>query len=473
MAETTAGIGEAGALINTARPQMDNPITRGLQLAEQDALRKAQMDAAAAEKEQKRLQYISGMIDKSQHRFKEAKYARQAEDLIKNTINKLSGLDQFDVASSNQIRADYHSKISEMLIKDATLHALNPRNYNKDKSNIDITPWYEAAKSDKLPDFIESQPWYARDIVDVDDNGDLTIKPVKKVDLSKDIPTVIRSVNPDITKVSPKSGLIEITTSLSQGDIDNAAKHLLDNPTYNSNIVYDKGFQGFVSKRYPNIQTEEELEFAKFNYAKNKVYEYSEEKRRYMNAPKGDKGKIVDSYLVTNDGFNVGKYQFNYLERPAQDYVTLLEDANVSVQTKGRYGYDFDRQVMIDNLKKMGGSVQEVVLPENRAGQLTFNATSYGIDNAKVDTIFNVGGKNYITYKVDKITYVKPLDEGLFKSLASFYDTTPQNLQKALQDMGMNVNLKQEKQAPPSGKSVRNNLTGGPNSAPPTNAHSR
>lgn len=55
MAESTAGIGEAGALINKASAPSGMDITRGLQMAERTALKKAQMEAAKEAKKQAKM----------------------------------------------------------------------------------------------------------------------------------------------------------------------------------------------------------------------------------------------------------------------------------------------------------------------------------------------------------------------------------------------------------------------------------
>ena len=58
MADNTAGIGVAESLINKATPPRDMAITKGLQMAQQNALKKAQLEAAAAAKRQARMDEI-------------------------------------------------------------------------------------------------------------------------------------------------------------------------------------------------------------------------------------------------------------------------------------------------------------------------------------------------------------------------------------------------------------------------------
>ena len=62
MADNTAGIGVAESLINKATPPRDMAITKGLQMAQQNALKKAQLEAAAAAKLQARKDALSKYI---------------------------------------------------------------------------------------------------------------------------------------------------------------------------------------------------------------------------------------------------------------------------------------------------------------------------------------------------------------------------------------------------------------------------
>jgi hypothetical protein len=55
MAESTAGIGEAGALVNRAKAPATMDITRGIQMAESNALKKAQLEAAKEAKKQAKM----------------------------------------------------------------------------------------------------------------------------------------------------------------------------------------------------------------------------------------------------------------------------------------------------------------------------------------------------------------------------------------------------------------------------------
>ena len=135
MAEETAGIGNAAALITRAKPQ-DFGIVRGLKMAESSALAKAKMEAAAAAKKQAKLDKMSRymtMVDRMKEPYTQRKANNESAQAF---LEVQEAAETGDMQKAAQAEYNYKTKIPFIKQEDENLSLLNPKN---NKEGIDTT----------------------------------------------------------------------------------------------------------------------------------------------------------------------------------------------------------------------------------------------------------------------------------------------------------------------------------------------
>lgn len=195
MAESTAGIGEAGALINKASAPSGMDITRGLQMAERTALKKAQAEAAKEAKKQAKAASVAKMARVDTGKFKNLGVAKEAKERAFDlSARKAIALESGDYVSDAKldIEADYLGNY--LASKDNAISTLkSPKKYsyaNKVGELIDSGKEEEAAKYNKAyaPVFVKGEM------------GDYIVEVPDAVDLNKVYSTVLKnSLKNDIT----------------------------------------------------------------------------------------------------------------------------------------------------------------------------------------------------------------------------------------------------------------------------------
>ena len=256
MAEETAGIGNAAALITRARPQ-DFGILQGLKMAESSALAKAKREAAAEAKKQTQLQKMSDMFSivpkyKTQtiadYAVPEAKKAYVDFSLAGNPEQEFSVRSNFlQTANKNAIVDD---KLYGMLKEDPSKF-VSPSKYVsifdktlKESGDLGLASenMYNAQKS-YLPDEYRQ--------VQLTGAGDFDYTSVQKVDLSNLLEKTIEDVGRRRVELTPLEDQYKVEKSFTDDDIQAAANRIVtDHPEAVRYIANTDDWQKFYEDKY-------------------------------------------------------------------------------------------------------------------------------------------------------------------------------------------------------------------------------
>lgn len=256
MAEETAGIGNAAALITRARPQ-DFGIVQGLKMAEASALGKAKREAAAAAKKQTQLQKMSDMFSivpkyKTQtiadYAVPQAKQAYVDFSLAGNPEQEFSVRSGFlQTANKNAIIDD---KLYGMLKEDPNKF-VSPSKYVsvfdktlKESKDLGLASesMYNAQKSYLPPAFRQVQLTGA---------GDFDYTPVEKVDLSSLLEKTIESVGRRRVELTPLEEQYKVEKFFTDDDIQATANRIVkDHPEAVRYITNTDDWQKYYEDKY-------------------------------------------------------------------------------------------------------------------------------------------------------------------------------------------------------------------------------
>jgi hypothetical protein len=263
MAEETAGIGNAAALITRAKPQ-DFGIVKGLKMAEASALAKAKMEAAAAAKKDTQLQKMSDMFAIT------PKYKTQimADYAIPKTKRFYVN---YSLAKSPEeqymVRMGALQEANKDLIIDEKVYGMqniDPNKYIQPSSLIStFSKTLKETKSNELPEgdvnlavetmYNAQKPYLppAYRQVQLTDYGDFDYTPIEKVNLPVLFNKVMSNVGRGNVVLSPMEDQYQVVRSFTDDDILDAADQIVeDNPDAVRYISNTDGWQKFYEEKY-------------------------------------------------------------------------------------------------------------------------------------------------------------------------------------------------------------------------------
>jgi hypothetical protein len=269
MAEETAGIGEAGALVNRATAPQDMAITKGIIHSENNALRKAQMEA-------KKLAAIDAMKEKQSKYFNQIGIGKYENQIVQDEANSDAAKTIAELATVSGNPKEEYNVITEYTqrernrgIKDNSISVLNP---TKNKGYITFDDAYNIAKKNpqELQTWANSRPFLEKKHLLNPSSGEFVAPVIPKKNLAlvfekakddlnyafKDIASKGRGMNV-ITSEIPIEAIKDKAISLLTGDVD-----VYDNLDFNKDFqkYFDDNVKVVVDmamKKNPMLNREE------------------------------------------------------------------------------------------------------------------------------------------------------------------------------------------------------------------------
>jgi len=250
MAEETAGIGEAGALVNRATAPQDMAITKGIIHSENNALRKAQMEAkklaaidAIKEKQGKYLSQVG--IGK----YKNQSVLDKVKEKAKETSAKI-----YDAGGNQQTIyeaiGDYEGYERDASILDNYLE-----DFNYKKGFLRLEGAKKAIENNKTEDWINKQHELVKPLIK-DENGMLENPQVEELQLGTEFEQAAR-LTPRTFLEQKEIGNSKSRFVMQASDeaVQTTANDLLKNERYLRYLPFDKNFQKYYDNNKGTYET--------------------------------------------------------------------------------------------------------------------------------------------------------------------------------------------------------------------------
>jgi len=250
MAEETAGIGEAGALVNRATAPQDMAITKGIIHSENNALKKAQMEAkklaaidAIKEKQGKYLSQVG--IGK----YKNQSVLDKVKEKAKETSAKI-----YDAGGNLQTiyeaKSDYEGYERDASILDNYLE-----DFNYKKGFLRLEGAKKAIENNKTEDWINKQHELVKPLIK-DENGMLENPQVEELQLGTEFEQAAR-LTPRTFLEQKEIGNSKSIFVMQASDeaVQKTANDLLKNERYLRYLPFDKNFQKYYDNNKGTYET--------------------------------------------------------------------------------------------------------------------------------------------------------------------------------------------------------------------------
>jgi hypothetical protein len=436
MAESTAGIGEAAALINRANAPSGMDITRGIQMAENSALKRAQADAAKAAKADAKAAAMAKMSRVNTGKYKNIGVAKEAEKSAYDLMSKKAiALENGDYVSSAKldIEADYLGNY--LASKDDAISTLkSPKKYeyaNKAGELINSGKEDEAAKLNKAyaPVFVRGEM------------GDYIVEVPDAVDLNKVYSNVLKSAfRNEISFASLKDAATDtenysIKRKMTPEEVAMVSGGLLRDEGYVKSVLYNPDFQKFYDKKYAGSADPSSLETGLYDYTQERIESINQEKVSVKT-----KGKGGGAFKLTESGFSIGDYNFSVIPTTAANFVQEAEGNGTM------YGRDEVLNSKIMERNKLAGNtpVTKVAMPYDSKSAFIVSDPFLGrVETGKPVSLIQGGGKTYLVY-LTKInnrerTQIVEMTPTILSQMATYYKTDPKTFIKAYGSSGVDL----------------------------------
>lgn len=250
MAEETAGIGEAGALVNRATAPQDMAITKGIIQSQNNALRKAQMEAkklaaidAIKEKQGKYLSQVG--IGK----YKNQSVLDKVKEKAKETSAKI-----YDAAGNQQAIyeaiGDYEGYERDASILDNYLE-----DFNYKKGFLRLEGAKKAIENNKTEDWINKQHELVKPLIK-DENGMLENPQVEELQLGTEFEQAARlTPRTFLEQKEIGNSKSRFVMQASDAAVQTTANDLLKNQRYLRYLPFDKNFQKYYDDNKGTYET--------------------------------------------------------------------------------------------------------------------------------------------------------------------------------------------------------------------------
>lgn len=417
MAESTAGIGEAGALINRAKAPATMDITRGIQMAETSALKKAQLEAAKEAKKQAAQAALNKYRTIKTGLYKDPSVNEKAKRLG----TELQAEMDFAVKSGDMTKiSELNQKAgfidNDLKIEDTFLTSLAPND-----KKVDTGDMLKAARSGKLNEYLQSESPLVQKYFEQDEQGFPIVLRPNKYNLDKAYDRLVASLGSDfvdtkaaafdkikMTKRVPAEVLRERATAFILND-ENASQALDWNPEFKKVFKEEYG---------NNLEREDE---AKVNFVYNNLTKYNEPKYQM-----GSQSKGGGTFKVTGNGFSIGDYNFSVIPKTAADFVEELKT------NRTMFGRDEVQNTIIMERNKLAGNnpVTEVDMPANSSGTFIVSDPLFGkVNKGRPVSLIQGAGQTYLVYLTKRNnedrTQVVQMTPEILSQMATYYKTDP------------------------------------------------
>jgi hypothetical protein len=412
MAESTAGIGEAGALINKASAPSGMDITRGLQMAERTALKKAQAEAAKEAKKQAKAASVAKMARVDTGKFKNLGVAKEAKERAFDlSARKAIALESGDYVSDAKldIEADYLGNY--LASKDNAISTLkSPKKYsyaNKVGELIDSGKEEEAAKYNKAyaPVFVKGEM------------GDYIVEVPDAVDLNKVYSTVLKnSLKNDITFSSLRDAATDtdnysINRKMTPKEIAMNTGNLLRDEGYVKSVLYNPDFQKFYDKKYAGSSDPSSIETGLYDYTQQRISDINQAKMSV-------KGKPSQNKVSYSTGFGVviGGKELPIDELTGEEVFNLTYGSNEVKKGSAEAESSMTKQMKQIIDANPNATWFKTNIPD--VGEITITDPSSGktID-ADIESFFSNGKKTWVVYGTKNINPALDKLQGKIKNV--------------------------------------------------------
>jgi hypothetical protein len=264
MAEETAGIGEAGALVNRATAPQDMAITKGIIQSQNNALRKAQMEA-------KKLAAIDAMKEKQSKYLSQVGIGQYENQIVQDEANSDAAKTMAELATVSGNPQEEYRVINEYTQRERNRKIKN--NYLEDLKPkigvISLKGAKEAVEKGKGEEWFNSQSELVKPYIK-DADGIIKAPNIKEIPLYKIWEAEAAKVGKEIVDIAILGdGKKSFTLQALDGEIMNSALNLYQDPTYIANLRFDENFQKEYNKVKP--KTEQELDELEKTYTFDKL----------------------------------------------------------------------------------------------------------------------------------------------------------------------------------------------------------
>jgi hypothetical protein len=464
MAESTAGIGEAGALVNRAKAPATLDITRGIQMAESNALKKAQLEAAKESKRQALQDRMLKFSEVTPPDMKNAGMARKAQKIGLEASSKLyqaaqTGSPQAVFMAKSEIAKDMNlAKIQDNIVSDL----------KSDKKYKYVNEIGNLLDDDKLDEVNKLNKPYAP-VYAINERGDYKILAPDKIDLNKKYSSVIKDAGKNLIEYKDDADRVAgadnylLSRQMTKGEIDVATSVFLKDPDNYAGTLYSPDFQKFYDEnpKYKGSTEEQKIASGIVDYTKNRIEELNIQKLSPKAKSKGGGGF---NFVSGNEG-NTKSYKFdrvNYVD--GQDVIERLfvekdgkpviqfGDPRFDVKAGEKYVSSKNPYVKTDAIKEqIKKSKKANVVQLDQSGQFDLTLTDKDRDdpsrkNTKPLYIIDADDNKYLVYAEgtpnDFSEHIMRFDsEGRLKNaLLQYYSKDPsKDIQDVITGLGSNV----------------------------------
>ena len=417
MAESTAGIGEAGALVNRAKAPATLDITRGIQMAESNALKKAQLEAAKEAKRQAKIAAMDKYRTIKIGLYKDPSVTSKAQRLAKDLQNEMeAAANSGDINKVSQLNQNLEFLKGDLKLEDAFLTSLAPND-----KKVDTGDMLKAARQGKLPEYLQTESPLIQKYFDQDAEGfPLVIRP-NKYNLDKAYDRVVASLGSDyVDSKAAAFDKIKMTKRVPPAVLrERAAAFILNDQDAAAALDWNPEFRKVFKEEYGNnLEREEE---AKVNFVYNNLTKYNEPKYQM-----GSQAKGGGTFKITGSGFSIGDYNFSVIPTTAAGFV---QEAEVN---RTMYGRDEALNTRIMEGNKLAGNtpVTKVAMPYNSKSAFIVSDPFLGkVETGKPVSLMQGGGQTYLIYLTtinnQERTQIVKMTPEILSQMVSYYKTDP------------------------------------------------
>jgi hypothetical protein len=396
MAESTAGIGEAGALINRAKAPATMDITRGMQMAETSALKKAQLEAAKEAKKQAKMAAMDKYLTFKGDLYKNSSVNEKAKKIGEDFYKKAAIAREYgDVNELIKLKQDFDFIKTDLKIDDNILTSLKPNN-----KQVDATDMYKAADKGKLPEYLQTASPLIQKYFDQDEQGFPIVNRPNKYNLDKAYDQIVKSLGPDFVDAKEAAfDKIKMTKRVPAEELrKRAVASIINDERLSEALDWNPEFQKVFKEQYENnLEREDE---AKVNFVYNNLTKYNEPKYQMSSQSKGGSQNVYS----TGFGFKWGKYDVQVNDMPAQDVFNQtynLKDGTDYVVKNVSEGATNALRKQMSDIVSQDPNAKWKKISLTDVGKLTFvdPDTKKAINDADLVAIYSSGKKHWVQYR--------------------------------------------------------------------------
>lgn len=242
MVEGTAGIGEAGALVNRATAPQDMAITKGIIQSQNNALRKAQMEA-------KKLAAIDAIKEKQGKYLSQVGIGKYKNQSVLNKVKekaKEASAKIYDAGGNQQLIYqainDYEGYERDASILDNYLE-----DFNYKKGFVRLEGAKEALENNKTEDWINKQHELVKPLIK-DENGMLENPQIEELQLGTEFEKAARIIPRTLLEQKEiGNSKSKFVMQADDAAVKVTADDLLENQRYLRYLPFDKDFQKYYN----------------------------------------------------------------------------------------------------------------------------------------------------------------------------------------------------------------------------------